>query len=89
MPVFAVRTAKGPSWDYSRGNREQAFWDPWRDVHNGKGLIEDIASNIIKMIVNQDFSSGLEPGPLLDYFPVPFPAAGGQLIRQRRFVRPG
>jgi hypothetical protein len=27
MPVFAVRTAKGPSWDYARGNREQAFWD--------------------------------------------------------------
>jgi hypothetical protein len=21
------------------------------------------------MIVNQDFSSGLEPGPVLDYFP--------------------
>jgi hypothetical protein len=34
-----------------------------------KGIIEDIASNIIKMIVNQDFSSGLEPGPVLDYFP--------------------
>ena len=27
MPVFAVRTAKGPCWDYRRGNREQAFWD--------------------------------------------------------------
>jgi hypothetical protein len=46
-----------------------ALWDPWFDVQNGKGLFEDIASNIIKMIVNQDFSSGLEPGPLLDYFP--------------------
>jgi len=46
-----------------------ALWDPWFDVANGKGLIEDIASNIIKMVVNQDFSSGLEPGPLLDYFP--------------------
>jgi hypothetical protein len=46
-----------------------ALWDPWFDIHNGKGLAEDIASNIIKMIVNQDFSSGLEPGPLLDYFP--------------------
>src|SRR6266581_7299530 len=40
-----------------------------RDVRNGKGVIEDIASNIIKMVVNQDFSSGLRPGPLLDYFP--------------------
>jgi hypothetical protein len=28
-----------------------------------------IASNIIKMVVNQNFSSGLEPGALLDYFP--------------------
>jgi hypothetical protein len=46
-----------------------ALWDPWFDVANGKGVIEDIASNIIKMVVNQDFSSGLEPGPVLDYFP--------------------
>ena len=46
-----------------------ADWDPWCDLHNGKGVREDIASNIIKMIVNQDFSSGLEPGPLLDHFP--------------------
>ena len=27
MPMFAVRTAKGPAWDHGRGNREQAFWD--------------------------------------------------------------
>jgi hypothetical protein len=46
-----------------------AYWDPWFDLRNGKGLVEDIASNIIKMVVNEDFSSGLEPGPLLDYFP--------------------
>jgi hypothetical protein len=46
-----------------------ALWDPWCDVRNGKSVSEDIASNIIKMIVNQDFSSGLGPGPLLDYFP--------------------
>lgn len=46
-----------------------ARWDPWCDVRNGKGVSEDIASNIIKMVVNQDFESGLEPGPLLDYFP--------------------
>ena len=46
-----------------------ALWDPWRDLPNGKGASEDIASNIIKMMVNQDFSSGLRPGPLLDYFP--------------------
>jgi hypothetical protein len=38
-------------------------------IKNGKGLVEDIASNIIKMCVNQDFSSGLTPGPVLDYFP--------------------
>jgi len=46
-----------------------AFWDPWFDVQNGKGITEDIASNIIKMTVNQDFSSRLKPGPVLDYFP--------------------
>jgi hypothetical protein len=46
-----------------------ADWDPWCGVRNGKGVREDIASNIIKMIVNQDFSSGLKHGPLLDYFP--------------------
>jgi Domain of unknown function (DUF4331) len=46
-----------------------ALWDPWFDVASGKGLREDIASNIIKMVVNQDFSSGLKPGSLLDYFP--------------------
>jgi hypothetical protein len=46
-----------------------ADWDPWCDLHNGKGVREDIASNIIKMIVNQDFSSGLGHGPLLDHFP--------------------
>lgn len=46
-----------------------ALWDPWFDVKNGKGVIEDIASNIIKMVVNQDFSSGLKPEPLQDHFP--------------------
>jgi len=46
-----------------------ASWDPWFDARNGKGVTEDIASNVIKMIVNQDFSSGLKPGPILDYFP--------------------
>jgi Domain of unknown function (DUF4331) len=46
-----------------------ALWDPWFERQSGKGLTEDIASNIIKMVVNQDFSSGLRPGPVLDYFP--------------------
>jgi len=46
-----------------------ADWDPWCGLRNGKGVREDIASNIIKMIVNQDFSSGLKHGPLLDHFP--------------------
>jgi uncharacterized protein len=27
MPVFAVRTAKGPNWVADRGNREQPWWD--------------------------------------------------------------
>ena len=46
-----------------------AHWDKWCGLRNGKGLTEDIAGNIIKMVVNQDFSTGLEPGPVLDYFP--------------------
>jgi hypothetical protein len=54
-----------------------AFWDPWCDIRSGKGLSEDIAGNIIKMIVNQDFSTGLEPGPLLDYFPYLSPPPAG------------
>jgi hypothetical protein len=27
MPVFAVSTARGASWDHARGIREQAFWE--------------------------------------------------------------
>jgi hypothetical protein len=53
-----------------------ALWDPWFDIQNGKGIVEDIASNIIKMVVNQDFSSGLKPGPVLDYFPYLSPPPG-------------
>jgi len=53
-----------------------AYWDPWYDIQNGKGITEDIASNIIKMMVNQDFSSGLKPGPILDYFPYLAPPPG-------------
>jgi len=45
---------------------------------DGKGVVEDIASNIIKMVVNQDFSSGLEPVPHLDQFPY-LPATASQL----------
>jgi hypothetical protein len=54
-----------------------ALWDPWCDIQNGKGIVEDIASNIIKMVVSQDFSSGLEPGPVLDYFPYLSPPPAG------------
>jgi Domain of unknown function (DUF4331) len=51
-----------------------ADWNPWDGKRNGKGVREDIASNIIKMVINQDFSSGLKPGPLLDHFPYLSPA---------------
>jgi len=50
-----------------------ALWDPWHNSQNGKGITEDIASNIIKMVVNQNFSSGLNPEPHLDHFPYLFP----------------
>jgi hypothetical protein len=46
-----------------------ALWDPWAGVNNGKGLMEEASDNMIKMVVNEDFSSGLKPGPLLDHFP--------------------
>jgi Domain of unknown function (DUF4331) len=46
-----------------------ANWDPWAGDRNGKGVHEDIASNVIQMIINQEFSSGLKPEPLLDHFP--------------------
>lgn len=47
-----------------------ALWDPWHNIQNGKGLREDAFDNITKMVLNQDFTSGLtQPSPLLDYFP--------------------
>lgn len=42
MPVFAVRTAKGDSWDHARGLREQAFWPEhgaFADLLVAKGVI--------------------------------------------------
>ena len=37
---------------------------------NGKGLTEDAFDNAAKVILNQDFVSGLtQPAKLLDYFP--------------------
>jgi hypothetical protein len=47
-----------------------ALWDPWQGSHNGKGLTEDAFDNAAKVILNQDFVSGLtQPAKLLDYFP--------------------
>jgi hypothetical protein len=47
-----------------------ALWDPWQDSLNGKGLVEDAFDNITKLVLNQDFVSGLtQPAKLLDYFP--------------------
>ena len=46
-----------------------ARWDAWHGFLNGKGVVEDIGSNIIKMMLNQDVSTGLTPGPVLDHFP--------------------
>ena len=40
-------------------------------VNNGKGLTEEASDNMIKMVVNEDFSSGLKHGPLLDHFQDP------------------
>ena len=47
-----------------------ALWDPWQGSHNGKGLTEDAFDNATKVVLNQDFGSGLtQPAKLLDYFP--------------------
>jgi hypothetical protein len=47
-----------------------ALWDPWNGVDNGKSLSEPAGDTMIRMVLNQDFVSGLsEPTPLLDYFP--------------------
>jgi hypothetical protein len=47
-----------------------ACWDPWHGIQNGKGLAEAVGDAMIRMVLNQDFVSGLsEPSPLLDYFP--------------------
>ena len=55
-----------------------ALWDPWQGSHNGKGLREDAFDNVTKMVLNQDFTSGLtQPSPLLDYFPYVSPPPEG------------
>ena len=47
-----------------------ALWDPWQGSHNGKGLTEDAFDNATKVVLNQNFVSGLtQPAKLLDYFP--------------------
>jgi hypothetical protein len=47
-----------------------ALWDPGQGIQNGKGLVEDAFDNVTKLVLNQDFRSGLtQPSPLLDYFP--------------------
>jgi Domain of unknown function (DUF4331) len=53
-----------------------ALWDPWGGVNNGKGLTEEASDNMIKMVINEDFSSGLKHGPLLDHFPYVAPPPG-------------
>ena len=51
-----------------------ALWDPWNGVRNGKGLHEELASNFTKMVINTDFTTGLEQAEkLLPYFPYLLP----------------
>jgi hypothetical protein len=52
-------------------------------LHEGDEVSGAHADEGRRVEVNQDFSSGLEPGPLLDYFPLPRPAAADWLTRQR------
>jgi hypothetical protein len=54
-----------------------ALWDPWHGTRNGKGLTEEASDNMFCMIINEDFGSGLKPGPLLDHFPYVAPPPDG------------
>ena len=55
-----------------------AFWDPWNGPRNGMGLSEERASNFAKMVVNQDYTTGLkQTEKLLDYFPYLLPPLPG------------
>jgi hypothetical protein len=66
---FQVQRAGGPNViPFIPGT--DARWDPWHGSHNGKGLTEDSGDNVTRMVLNQDFTSGLtQTGPLLDHFP--------------------
>ena len=47
-----------------------AKWDAWNGIKNGKGLHEELASNFAKVIINQDFTTGLkQTEQLKPYFP--------------------
>ena len=55
-----------------------ALWDPWNGPRNGMGLHEERASNFAKMVVNQDYTTGLrQTEHLLDYFPYLLPPIPG------------
>ena len=47
-----------------------ARWDPWHGIRNGKGLFEESSDSFTRMVVNEDFGTGLkQTEQLLDYFP--------------------
>ena len=47
-----------------------ALWDPWHGIRNGKGLFEESSDSFTRMVVNEDFGTGLkQTEQLLDYFP--------------------
>ena len=47
-----------------------AKWAPWEGTNSGKGLREQGSDQMIELVLNEAFSSGLtQPGPILDYFP--------------------
>jgi hypothetical protein len=49
---------------------DYAEWNPWHGIQSGKGLFEQSSDNFIKLVLNDDISTGLtQPGPILDYFP--------------------
>ena len=55
-----------------------ALWDPWNGIRNGKGLYEELASNFAQMVINTDFTTGLnQTEKLPPYFPYLLPPPPG------------
>jgi hypothetical protein len=79
MRKLSARTAWGPNARSARRPLAVSPPSPSSYTASGQhprcGLREDAFDNATKMVLNQDFTSGLtQPSPLLDHFPYLSPA---------------